>query len=469
MLAVRTEEEQLSFLSLKFTYYSVAERLLACAILFYSAFFLMLPVPLNESIVYPWWARRVAFGNVILFEVLFVIWIGVFGWGYLARSFLNGRGFIRLSAVLLVVLAIWCGIVSILSPLPALDFGRSVRLLIMSCLLLATVRWSRQMGETALAVLVFGFLIGTAVNLLMTFQFPFIVNGIARLSGQNTPGVAAAISIHLSAFLFFHTRIRVLQVMALAAACVCAYACAISFSRTGWIIGVLGLLAWLYIVLFSFRQRSSRGLNLRNCLLFWLGMPITLAFAAAFFLCTHFQAFPDLIGSLIKGKEWFSGESNKFRVAYFVGVAEILVRNPFGVGYSGFFYAMQETSVYRSGDAAREISYEANPHSSLLYYASAGGFPALFIVLALFASLLFAFRVGVKRAFPRGGGWFFLLIALSYLVIFLTVPYMLNSIILVVPAAILAGLASSASIRPAIPPRGAAVASGYLQLHRENL
>lgn len=440
----------MSLFTANYKFALAVERALICATLFYGAYFLMLPVPRYETIIYPWWAQRIAVGNVIIFEILFITWVAIFGWRYIAQSFLSGDRYARASALLLVTLGVLCGIVSwFQSPLPMLDLGRTMRLLVIACMLFAVIQWTIRMRELTLAVLVFGFVAGTAVNLLMTFQHQNIVNGLMRLSGQNTPGVAAAIAIHLAAWLFLFSQNRALQIMSLIAAVVCALACAISFSRIGWITGFLGAVAWAYILFFPPSPRNPGSWDLRNAPKFWGASTVITVLVGILVFPSQTEALADWVGALLMEKEWFGGQSNHYRMAYFIGTAEIVLRHPFGVGYSGFFDAIQTTNVYQSGIAARESAYDANPHSGFLYYVSAGGIPATIIVLALFASLLNLLRLGLEGMFERSGRFLFVLIAISYLMIALTVPYIFNSIILVVPAAIAAGLRPDLSIRHA--------------------
>jgi hypothetical protein len=101
---------------------------------------------------------------------------------------------------------------------------------------------------------------------------------------------------------------------------------------------------------------------------------------------------------------------------------------------------MTATDVYRSGLAAEEESVvDANPHASFLWYTTAGGIPGGLSALLVFVLLLNSMRVGLVSALGRPGFMFFALVALPYLVIGLTVPYLFNSNILIAPAAIAAG------------------------------
>jgi hypothetical protein len=100
---------------------------------------------------------------------------------------------------------------------------------------------------------------------------------------------------------------------------------------------------------------------------------------------------------------------------------------------------MTATATYRSGQATTEEGYEANPHSAFLYYASAGGIPGGFMIIAVFVMLLNSLRFGLVSTLGRAGMAFFALAAPAFLLIGLTVPYLVNSLILIVPAAIAAG------------------------------
>lgn len=419
---------------------SVPERLLAAFILFYGGVVFCLPVPFSEKIatLYPWWAKRIVLGNIQLHELLFLGWIALYGRRFVLRPLLNGGIPTRQAAIWLIVLALWCGLISLASPLPWLDLGRTLRLLLNAALLFAAVRWARQIGNFPLGMLVLGFLIGIIINLLISFQYPLIVYDTMRLSGQNTPGVAMGIAIHLSAWLFFRTRLRTLQVFSVFSALVFAFGCAISYSRIGWFAGGLGLVAWTYILIIARPREQPAQRRLKKMRLVLVPL---LVFALLTFLSLPLgQKNLQWIPNLVQQKFSVQGDSTAARWAYVVGTAEILSQHPLGVGYSGFFNAMTATDTYRSGEAAEEESpVDANPHATFLWYATAGGIPGGLMAFAVFVMLLNSMRFGLISAMGRPGLVLFVFAALPFLLVGLTVPYLLSSVILIVPAAIAAG------------------------------
>ncbi len=416
------------------------ERALAAIVLFYGAAVFCLPF---GGVTFPWWATKIGIGKVLLHELLFLVWIALYGWRFVPRALLNGGIPTRQAALWLIALALWCGVISLTAPLPLQDLGRTLRLLLYAALLFAVVRWTRQMGNFPLGILILGFFTGTIINLVISFQNPYIVNEVMRLYGQNTAGVAMGIAIHLSGWLFFRTRHRTVQAFAVITVVVFAYGCGISYSRIGWFAGALGLIAWAYILIAARPREPKEKLRLKKTRRRWVPL-LALGLAA---LLTSPLARESLQWVQTLGEQEFSSEAAKarssrsyvYRASYFIGVAEILTKHPLGVGYSGFFDAMTATDTYRFGQAATEVDYTANPHSAFLYYASAGGIPGGVMIIAVFAMLLNSMRFGLVSALGRPGMAFFTFAAPAFLLIGLTVPYLVNSIILIVPVAIAAG------------------------------
>jgi hypothetical protein len=415
------------------------ERAIVAFALFYAGVVFCLPVPVSEDVVLPWWASSLSIGRIQLHEAVFLVWVLFYGFDFLLKALLN-RGIPgRQAALWLVALALWCGVVSLGAPLISQDLGRTLRLLVNAALLVSCVRWARQMGNLPLLALVGGFFAGTVVNLIVTFQNPFIVNDVMRLSGQNTPGVAMGVGIQLCAWLFFRARNGTTRTLALMAAAVFAFGCGLSYSRVGWFAGALGLAAWAYL-LFGARARDlAERIRLRKARRVWI--PLLLIGSGLVLSHPLIQEAIYGVRTLVvqKFNEDQSEQSNNIRLAYAVGVAEILAEHPIGVGYSGFFDAMTSTAVYESGRAAQEVDYTANPHSTFLYYASAGSLPGAVMIIGVFLFLLHSMRCGLVFAMGRPGNVFFALAAPSYLAIGVAVPYLVNSIILIVPAAIAAG------------------------------
>jgi len=418
----------------------IGERVLIALILFYAGLVLCLPVPSTEEValLYPWWAKPIGVGKIYLQELLFIIWVFIYGRRFLVRGILNSGVPTRQAALLLIILALWCGLVSLTAPLPWLDIGRTFRLLLNVLLLLAVVRWSYQMNDFPIGMLILGFFVGTIINLILSFQYPLVVYGMMRLSGQNTPGVVMGVAVHLTAWLFFHNSNRLLKGFSLLFAFVFFISCIFSYSRIGWFAAGTGLIVWGYILFIAKPKQQSqlRSLNKLRIIL----TPLLVLGLVSFFVSPIGQQGVQQIQALVQQKISQQGESNSIRWAYVTGTAEILLQHPLGVGYSGFYDAILATETYRDGKSAEEVSMvEANPHASFLWYASAGGIPGAFLSLVLFIMLINSMQIGLKSSLGQPGKILFIFLAPVYLVIGMTVPYLFNSIILIVPAAIAAG------------------------------
>lgn len=420
---------------------TLIERSIAAIVLAYGAISFCLPVPPDDFTSYPWWATRISAGNIILHEAVFIVWLIVYGLRF-APKLIYGIGFTaRQAGSLMVALAFWCGVVSlILSPLPGEDFGRSLRLVLFAAMFCSVIRWARVDGDSCLFLFCLGLLIGTLINLKFSFENPHIVDETMRLSGQNTPGVAMALGIHISAWLFFRSKSTKIRLFSVVVAIICGYGCGISFSRIGWIIGILGLAAWSTVSYSINKSRKGSGRKSGGGVKLFLKTIILMLGIVAVWYLPSVQEYFDWIRELVLQKDWIKSQSNDYRLAYFIGVAEIVVSNPFGVGYSGFYNAMLATEIYDSGLASYEEGFDANPHSGFLYYISAGGLVGGVICIAAFAWFQRILYLGMVSSFEGVGARLFFFMTVSFLLIGLTVPYLFNSIIMIVPIGIAAGL-----------------------------
>nr|MBI1232824.1 hypothetical protein [Cytophagales bacterium] len=481
------------------------EYFLICTTLFFAAMYFCLPVPYSEelALLYPWWAERITFGNIQLYEVFSLLWILLFGHKLVKRDFWIKHALIKGSVVALVLLAIWCGLVSVVtSPLPELDVGRTFRLLHNAALLCAVFYLSRKNHQLLLTCLVSGFLTGTIINLFISYQYPHVICGVLLMAGQNTPGVAMAIAIHMCAWLFSASQSPRAKTFSVFILPIFVFGAVFSASKLAWIIVCLGLIVWAYIFYKADVNRKSIARILKlvklGLGLFLITFTIYIAFSSFKIMtaleentetqllialeanteiqsttgCPDYtsskstnpltkatsvenapptiQSLNSLLTSLHKANEHAIrilirkihglNVSNSIRLAYFSGTFEIITKYPFGVGYSGFYEAMISTDIYKSGKAAQEVSmYEANPHSSFLWYATAGGIIGGLLTIISFYLLLKNIKFGLVSALGISGYVFFLTAALSFLAIGLIVPYIFNSIIFIVPTAIAAG------------------------------
>lgn len=423
------------------------EKILLSIILFYAALVFCLPVAPSEEfeVLYPWWAKRISFGNVLLHEFVFLIWGALFGKKLLNYIIKNNYP-TRNAAIWLVVLALWCGIISLTAPLPLIDIGRTFRLLLMAVLMLAIVKWTLQFGNYPLIILIIGYFVGTIINLIISFEYPVIVVGVMRLAGQNTPGVAMGIAIHLSAWQYCLSNKTHIRIFLIISMLIFLFSCAISFSRIGWFTAFCGLISWAYVLFVNINSAQGkffsirfRGAITRMALISIIGIII---------ISSNGQNIIEWFVDLINQKIERQGDSNDQRTAYLVGTAEILFKYPFGVGYSGFYDAMTATETYTYGNAALEDDPEsANPHASILWYLTTGGFPAGILFVTVLVSMLNSMKNGMVVTLGRSGLFLFALVFFPYLLIVGTVSYIFNSIILLAPAAIIAGIGAAKKLK----------------------
>ncbi len=419
------------------------ENLLIAAILFYSGLVFCLPVLPHsswaETMNYPWWASRIQFNLIILNEALFIVWLLLFGGKFVLRNIFDKLGIpTRQAAICLIFLGVWCGVVSVILDFSTItqNVGRTFRLILLAFMLIAAVKWAKNLGIFVLVCFVFGILVGTIINLIISFQNPFIMWGSFRLHGQNTPGVWIGLAAHLSAWLFALSKDVKTKIFSAVTFFVCSFACLLSFSRIGWIVLGFGVISWLILLTFKAKSNSRKNTFIT---FFILLIPLSVLIPSSQF--TNISS--DVI-KLVNQKSWIGSVSNSERYSYIFGTAEIVLKNPLGVGYSGFYDEMIETQIYKSGEAARETRpEEANPHMTFLWYASTGGILASFLSIFLFYFLARSIKNNLIRLFGRPGLVLSICFIVSMFMIGVTVPYLFNSLIFYLPVAITSGLVTS--------------------------
>jgi hypothetical protein len=220
-------------------------------------------------------------------------------------------------------------------------------------------------------------------------------------------------------------------------AVICGVGAMISYSKTGMMAAGMGFVS---IALVSGKVAPSRRGRILVTALF--GMVL----AAASYLTSDmgrqvWGAFSQMVTEKVESAEGESG-SMRERWSYVLGVGEIVATHPLGVGYSGFRNAMMNTDAYVSGRAADESANtdaESNPHSLFLYYASAGGLVGGVLCVVVFALLCRALWSGLSL-YGMSGALLALLCVAAYLVMAVSVPYLFNSSVMLVPAALAAGI-----------------------------
>lgn len=410
----------------------------AFAVVFIAGWYLCLPE--TEFIQVPWWAAKLAIGpNILVHEAVFGAYLLVGGLRVVWRGAVTAR-YITLSAsVYLVVLAAWCATSSLLGPLPLHDAGRSARLVVMALLLLAVTHWAAGNPLFILRGFLLGLMGGSAVNVVLTFLNPVIVAAgvLPRLLGQNSSGPPMGIAVCLAAWLILVSRTRRDTILGLSVATVCGIGAMISYSKTGMLAAVIGFAS---IAIVAGKVASSR----RGRVLVTALLAMMLGLASYFRGESGRRIWSGLSGMLQEKVESASSESSSVqeRWSYVLGVSDIVLTHPIGVGYSGFRDAMMQTEAYSSGLAADEATIDAeqsNPHSLFLYYTSAGGIVGGALSIAIFLLLCQAVLSGV-RLYGLGGALLAGLCCAAYLVLAISVAYHFNSTVMLIPAGVSAGI-----------------------------
>jgi hypothetical protein len=415
-------------------------KIFAFAVIFVSAWYLCLPETEAEVVTLPWWAIKHKPGNVTIYEALFAAYLGLGGIGAVWLAATRARYLTFPVSACLVLLAIWTAVASLLAPFPMHDAGRSARLIMMAALVMAVTHWSAKDPLFVLRTFMLGLVGSSIVNLVMTFQNPIIMVAgmLPRLLGQNSPGPPMGIAVSLAAWLILVSRRPRDTVFAIIVATVCSVGAMISYSKTGMMAAVIGLGS---ILIVSGRVAPTRRGRLLVTLL------LMLILAGAYWARGEagqraMNALSIMVKEKVESAQPGESVSMNERWSYVMGVSEIVAKNPLGVGYSGFRGAMLKTAAFRSGHAADEASIPAedsNPHSLFLYYLSAGGLVGGGLGIAVFILLCSAFVRGLG-IYGWSGTLVGLLIAASFLILALSVGYLFNSGVMLIPAAIAAGM-----------------------------
>ncbi|MFZ4722042.1 MAG: O-antigen ligase family protein [Phycisphaerales bacterium] len=285
----------------------------------------------------------------------------------------------------------------------------------------------------------------TLVNLRFTFATEQPRIGVLpMLLGQNGPGTAMGICVCLAAWLAVSTNTAASAFLAMVAAGPAVFGAAISYSKIGMSGASLGIASLIAAVIGREPGTVRRALRTASVL-------IVVTMVALAIAPNGIEAFdslrvfankklatvsPDAIAATSSDGESSVGA----RLGYVVGTLEIMVAHPIGVGYSGFSAAIQKTRAHQSGQVPSEIGVEdaagsSNPHSTALYYASAGGWIGLGLCVAAFLALLQCIMKGVG-SFGAAGRFVALASCLAFVVAFISVPTLLRTKLLIASAGI---------------------------------
>lgn len=417
------------------------EYLIVLILLFFFAQRFTLPVPYNDEVgeLFPFWAKPLSYNNIQISELLYVYWFlkyksfsKIFVWW-------GSNSTLTSCSAWLIFFAIWTGTISLFGPSLLQDLGRTFRLLLNASLIVSAAIWATKFRLRTFYALITGFLTGSIINIIITYEYPLIVDGVLRLAGQNTAGVATAIAIHCTCWLYCLEKSKFQRMYLIFATLFLMYCTALSYSRIGWAIGIFGVCVWLIALYKHAAQNIQKTTNRKNNRSFLLILFVVIV------LCVVWNFDISGIASNIfdlVSQKFNSGyeEGDSHRMSYVFSTAEILIDYPLGVGYSGFYDAVITTDQYKSGQAAIEEGLDANPHASILYFATSGGIPGLIIGCVVFYKLMRVLKISLSVLYGCYGKILFAFSFLSYVLISLTVPYLLNSTILILPACLLYGL-----------------------------
>jgi hypothetical protein len=285
-------------------------------------------------------------------------------------------------------------------------------------------------GLVILLAYLFGVLFGVFVNFWITFEFPKEYNGVIVLASQ-TAGLVTGLAVHMCLWLFMYTKSKGWMIFSVIFAIALLYASLISYSRIGWISCAMGFLAWSAVYI-------NRCIKRRNL----VGILTPLACIGILVLISdQFVVHISQIADLILFKSENTGKlSNEIRMAFGWGVLELILTNPFGVSYSGFFDAFIQTEAIRSFLDHEIESVGLNPHSSILVYASAGGFIGIVCILMFYYSWARQILIGLKGLDGSVGVFCALCFIISGIVTGLADPAILSQLYLIFPAAFISGM-----------------------------
>lgn len=402
-------------------------------------------LPIHDSVPY-WLAPIQVVYGIFIHEFILIAYLMLRSYSWEKRDFYQPDHIIDIICKCLVGLAVWCAIIGFFGPRPFMDAAESGRIILLVILLIVVTQWAVKNPVFVLRAFLIGLVASTCVNLFSTFRGDTMMIGVLpTLMGQNGPGTSMGIAVCLSAWLALISKKRMDIIFALVGSLACCMGAGISYSKIGMGTAWLGICCMTAVILF--KSRRTGGCFLRRVAI------LVCAAISIYMGTTHGVAVVESLKNFIYLKsssleltldQSQQSASNQARTAYYIGVGEIMLAHPQGVGYSGFYDAFTSTDTYnRNGYATNEdqdagAAGESNPHSTLLYYSSAGGFIGGGICLVIFFLLWLAMFRGLKP-FGIVGMFVGTFTGLAFLVAFLTVPTILNTELMFIPAAVTAG------------------------------
>jgi len=402
-------------------------------------------LPVDESV--PYWLTpiQVVYG-IFIHEFIFIAYLVLRLYSQEKRKFYQPDHIIDITCKCLVGLAVWCAMIGFFGPRPFMDAAESGRIILLVFLLIVVTQWAVKNPVFVLRAFLLGLVASTCANLISTFRGDTRMIGVLpTLMGQNGPGTSMGIAVCLSAWLALISTRRIDIILALVGGLACCMGAGISYSKIGMGAALAGICCMTAVILFKSRRTGGYFLR-RVAILVCASISIYVGTAQGFAVIESLNKFIYLKSSTLDLSidQSQQSSSNQGRSSYYLGVLEIMLTHPLGVGYSGFYDAFTSTdSYFKSGYATSEdrdagAAGGSNPHATLLYYSSAGGFIGCGICLVIFFLLWLAMFRGLKP-FGIVGMFVATFTGLAFLVAFLTVPTILNTALMLIPVAVAVG------------------------------
>ncbi len=402
-------------------------------------------LPTDDSVTYWLTPIQVVYG-IFIHEIIFIAYLVLRLCSRAKNNFHQPDHIINIACKYLVGLAVWCAIIGFFGPRPFMDAAESGRIILLVILLIVVTQWAIKNPAFVLRAYLFGLIASTCVNLISTFRGNTMMIGeLPTLMGQNGPGTSMGLAVCLSAWLALISTRRIDIMLALVGIMTCGFGAAISYSKIGMGTAFAGFCCMTAVILFKSRHAGGQFLRKFAILIcvaifIYTGTPHGVAIVES--LNRFFYLKSSSLDLTLDQSQQSS--SNQARTSYYLGVGEIMLVHPFGVGYSGFYNAFTSTNSYVNSGFATDEDYdtgamgESNPHSTLLYYSSAGGFIGGGLCLVIFFLLWLAMFRGLKP-FGMVGVFVVTFTGLAFFIVFLTVPTLLKAELMLIPVAVAVG------------------------------
>ena len=302
---------------------------------------------------------------------------------------------------------------------PVLDFFRGLRIIEHACFMLLVYFYSNRSGCLFLKSAVLGLFVSGVINYYFSLFVIPLSDDLLIMHGQNTPIVNFAFGLHFIYLIYFlKKRLGALEFIMLFTF---SFLVLVGGSRSAYIVFLFALISYSVVL-----YKNMRFFNLKSRYAVYIFLGLLLAFA-------FYPNAERSIANKFERIEVSAHAGDVARLEMLYSSIDILKHYPFGVGLSGYFHAEHSIRGLNVSPLT-QLDFEDNPHSTYLYYMVSGGWPALILLI----SILYLSYKNIIATFKLYGhtvlGHLFFT---TYLFIGLVVPFLLNSLIFILPASVL--------------------------------